>query len=323
MKHVGHSFTEGRTAYLDMANWLDLAEQRVNPTPLEKAIAERRIVTVLSLPHLLEIASNDNDAGRERVAHYMDSIASIAPLTWIKNLYDVMRLEAIASFSEVNGGAWDFPPVFFDSFHETLPDYDPKTVMFVGEGMPRCILEMIHVLPIIDQFKEYLSDCLGYPELRNRLSSIRKERGRMRFDHSELRSSLAHLLPGSVEMPSRMVVAVDSDLRQRFSRSANLDRCHAFRANWAYHEGANLDPAGACRSDIGDLWHLAGVAYCDVAFVDKRTAETLRKGEYDKMPKRNSEFSSRVRGLGSNDNGDLVDRARNIASRRDSDVRRQ
>ena len=54
-------------------------------------------------------------------------------------------------------------------------------------------------------------------------------------------------------------------------------------------------PEGASHSDIADLWHLPGAGYCDVAFVDKRTSEALRKGKYDKIPKRNSEFAAWLR----------------------------
>ena len=280
-----------------MANWIDLADRRVDPSPFERAIRRRRIVAVLSLPHLLELASIKSDAWRERLARYMNFIDSIGRIKWVRHPYEVMRMEAIACFNEVYGKIWELPPIFSESFHETMPDSDPKTIMVVGEGMPRSILEMIQVLPEIDQFKGYLSDCKGYPELRNRISSIRKTEGRKRFDHSELQSWLAQLLPSSVVLGSGIKVIVDGDLRQRFSQSADLDKCRAFRANWAYHEGANLDPAGASRSDLGDLWHLVGAAYCDVAFTDKRTVEALRKGKYDEMPKRNSEFDRWVQSL--------------------------
>ena len=45
------------TFYADMANWIDLAEGRVDSGPLVNAIADARVVPVLSLVHLLELVS--------------------------------------------------------------------------------------------------------------------------------------------------------------------------------------------------------------------------------------------------------------------------
>ena len=106
---------------------------------------------------------------------------------------------------------------------------------------------------------------------------------------SEKRRWLAESLPEQVEMALGRV-QIGDDLRREFAESVDLTKCPAFRANWAFHEGANLDPKGSRKSDIPDLWHLTGVAYCDVAFADKGTVEVLRKGAYDKLPQRNSEF---------------------------------
>ena len=93
------------------------------------------------------------------------------------------------------------------------------------------------------------------------------------------------------------LVPISDDLKRKFAESVDLTKCPAFHANWAFHEGANLDPTSARKSDIPDLWHRTGVAYCDVAFVDKRTVEVLRKGAYDKLPQRNSEFPGWVQSL--------------------------
>ena len=92
-------------------------------------------------------------------------------------------------------------------------------------------------------------------------------------------------------------VRIDESMRQKFIKKVCLTKCPAFRANWAFHEGANLDPKVACDTDIADLWHLTGIAYCDVAFADKKTVEALKKGKYDELPKRNSEFSEWIRSL--------------------------
>ena len=285
------------TFYADMANWIDLAEGGVDSIPLENAIADARVVPVLSLVHLLELAANANAAGRERVADYMDSLQAVGSFKWIQHYREVIRQEATACFKETFGGRWESPVAFFASFHETLPDADPEIIMTVGEGMPRTISEMVDVVPRIGEFQKYRDDCLDYPNSRKRIVRIRRaRRAKKRFTDAEKRSWLAESVPDHVDMTLGPVLVGD-DLRKKFAESADLTKCPAFRADWAFHEGANLDPTGARTSDIPDLWHLTGVAYCDVAFADKATVEKLRKGAYDKPPQRNSEFLGWVRSL--------------------------
>ncbi|MCY3545397.1 MAG: hypothetical protein OXH49_00815 [Gemmatimonadetes bacterium] len=287
---------EPHTFYGDMANWIDLAEGRVDSGPLEDAIADARIIPVLSLIHLLELAANANTAGRERVADYMDALQAAGPFKWIKHYHEVIRQEATACFKEMFGGRWEVPVAFFDSFHEALPDADPEIIMTVGEGMPRRISEMVDAMLQIEEFQKYLDDCRNYPDLRQRIARTRSTRGaKKRFTDSEKRSWLAELLPDHVDMA--LLVPIGDDLKRKFAESVDLTKCPAFRANWAFHEGANLDPKRARKGDIPDLWHLTGAAYCDVAFADKGTVEVLRKGAYDKLPRRNSAFPGWVRSL--------------------------
>ena len=94
-----------------------------------------------------------------------------------------------------------------------------------------------------------------------------------------------------METASGIVVDVNENIRRKLARAANLNKCPAFRVDWAFQEGANLDPVQASISDLADLWHLVGAVYCDVAFADKRTIEALRKGRYDNIPRRNSDFA--------------------------------
>ena len=285
------------TFYADTANWIDLAEGRVDSGPFKKAIADARIVPVLSLAHLLDLATNTNTAGRELVANYMDSIEAVGPVKWIKHYRDIIRREATACFKEMFGGSWESPVAFFDSFHETLPDADPVIIMTVGEGMPRRTAEILDVLAGTDQFQGYRADCSGYPALRHHIVRRRRERGAgKRFTNAEKRTWLAESLPDHVDMTFGQVL-IDDGLRNTFAESVDLTKCPASRANWAFHEGANLDPRGARQSDIADLWHLTGVAYCDVAFADKGTVEVFRKAKYGKLPKRNPEFAECIRSL--------------------------
>ena len=279
------------TTYLDMAHWIDLAEERVDPTPYKRAVTARRIVPVLSLPHLLELASITDRENRHRVALYMDSFDSVGRVRWTRHPYDLMRLEAIACFKELYEGKWTRPVLFRDSFHETMAAFEAWRMMIVGEDMPRRIVEIIQVFRRIDEFEKYRANCLDYPGLRHRIAQIRQADGSTRFSESELRRWLAALVPTPLEMTSGIIVDVDEEVRKKLAQSADLAKCPALRVAWAFHEGANLDPAQASNTDIADLWHVVGAAHCDVAFADKRTIEKLRKGKYDKIPMRNADFA--------------------------------
>lgn len=178
------------TLYADMANWIDLAEGGVDSEPLENAIAGERVVPVLSLVHLLELAANANTAGRDRVADYMDSLQAVGTFKWIQHYREVIRREATACFKTAFGGRWESPVVFFDSFHETLPYPDPEIIMIIGEGMPRRISEMVDFLPMIGEFQKYLDDCSGYPDLRQRIVTTRRASGASPSTHNGPRRSL-------------------------------------------------------------------------------------------------------------------------------------
>lgn len=277
------------TLYADMANWIDLAEGRVDSRPLATAIAGARVVPVLSLPHLLELASNPTKDGRVRVANCMDSIEEIGSVKWLPHYRDVIRNEAASCFNEILHGKWECPAVFFDTFHDTVRNSDREPIMAVGERMPPLrISEIVDVLAGVEEFQEYRADCFGYPDLRQNIVRERHaRRAKKRFTEVELRTWLAKMLPEQVDVAQR----------QKFAEEVDLTKCPAFRAIWAFHEASNLDPKGARASDIADLWHLSGAVYCDVAFADRRTVEVLRQGNYEELPKRNSEFPGWIRSL--------------------------
>ena len=276
------------TVYADTASWIDLAEGRVDSGPVETAIADARVVPVLSFHHLLELASIRKTGARLRVANYMDSIEGIGPVKWVPHYRDVIRREAMSCFKEIFQGTWESPVEFFDTFHDTVPITRPEIIKAIREMPPLPISEVVNVLAGIEEFEKYRADCSGYPDLRKNIVRIRRARSaKKRFTEVELRTWLAEMLPEHV----------DHSQRQQFAEAVDLTQCPAFRAHWAFHEGANLDPKGARASDIADLWHLAGVVYCDVGFADRGTVERLRKGNYDELPKRNSEFSGWTRSL--------------------------
>ena len=63
------------TFYADMADWIDLAEGRVDSGPLAKAIADARIVPVLSLVHFVGTRC-ERKHGWEGTGHRLYRVAS-------------------------------------------------------------------------------------------------------------------------------------------------------------------------------------------------------------------------------------------------------
>lgn len=60
----------------------------------------------------------------------------------------------------------------------------------------------------------------------------------------------------------------------------DLSRMPACRVRVAYEEGTDLSGTPLQASDTEDWHHLAGAAYCDLAFADKRTIDRLTKARH-------------------------------------------
>ncbi|WP_419942339.1 hypothetical protein [Candidatus Palauibacter sp.] len=286
-----------RTAYLDTANWIDLASNRVDQHTLdtfERAVASCRIAPVLSLAHLIEFAGTEDSGQRAELTEYLERFDSIGQVRWIKHLYDVIPLEAVASFGEVFS-RWTPPGVFTESFPATLRDYEHWKYDLDIRWRIHDLVEMVRE---DHSFVEGLAeDRRAYPGERLLVARTRRARNAPRFSEAEFRRWIAEALPKQVDLTSG-TYGIDDEMKVSFSERADLDRCPAFLVDQAWHEGWNLDPAGASGSDIADCLHVPGIAYCDVAFADKRTAEALRKGRSPKRPRKNSEFGEWVDTLG-------------------------
>ena len=271
----------------------------MDSVPLENAIANGRVTPVVSLAHALDLAADGNEARRDQVANYIDSLERVK---WIRIYHHVFPREAIACFQALHHASSESPVEFFESFHCMLPEADPEIIKIVGEGTPRRFSEFLRLLAGQDEFQGFRNnECASYPQLRRTIVRKRSEReAEKRFTETEKRKWLAEHLPGEVEMRFGPVPVTD-ELKERFVEQADLTLCPAFLANWAFHEGANLDPGTAHPSDVVDLLHATGIAYCDVAFADRGTVERLRKGHYDRLPKRNSQFVGWIRECGKND----------------------
>ena len=63
-----------KTAYLDTANWIDLANGGSIADRFERAVGGGRIVPVLSITHLIELARIEDASRRTHISEYMTRI---------------------------------------------------------------------------------------------------------------------------------------------------------------------------------------------------------------------------------------------------------
>ena len=73
------------------------------------------------------------------------------------------------------------------------------------------------------------------------------------------------------------------------------DEIPALDLRLRYRQGGLLTNARAEPSDVEDYDHLAGFAYCDVAFADKWTRDALKRGGCAKLPRANASFERWLR----------------------------
>ncbi len=289
---LSNRMVPAKTAYLDTANWIDLANGGPVADHFERAVGGGRIVLVLSITHLIELARIENASRRVHISEYMDRIDTIGSVIWIH--YEPRLLEVVACFRDIYGSDSELPTVLFDTFFETL--LNPEIEKIVGNDIPRTISDFTEVMRSTNGFMDRFHNYRGiYPRDRQAVAKAQQTRGSLRSTDRQLRLWIASWLPSVVELPSGTAIPIDSELRAEFASRLNPDRCPAFLVDWAFHEGATLDPSSAHANDIADNFHLGGVAYCDVAFVDRGTAEKLRKGRYSNLPRTNGDFPEWIR----------------------------
>ena len=291
-RKVSNRAVPAKTAYLDTANWIDLANGGPIADHFERAVGGGRIVPVLSITHLIELARIENASRRTHISEYMTRIDAIGRLMWIH--YEPRLLEVVACFRDIYDNASELPTVLFNTFFDTL--FTPEIGMIVEDDIPRTISDFTEVMRGTNGFMGLFHNYRKtYPHDRQAVANVQQTRGSLRSTNRELRLWIASWLPSVVELPSGAAIPIDSELRAEFANRLNPDRCPAFLVDWAFHKGATLDPSSAHANDIADNFHLGGVAYCDVAFVDRGTAEKLRKGRYSNLPRTNGDFPEWIR----------------------------
>ena len=84
-------------------------------------------------------------------------------------------------------------------------------------------------------------------------------------------------------------IVVDKPTCQKFAETLDIMTLPAFSMTRAYDQG--MSQIEGQLSDYEDNLHLAGLAYCDVGFADRKTCAALERGGARIAPMRNGQFS--------------------------------
>jgi len=279
------------TVYLDTANWYDLAERRVNGESFERAVCAGIITPVLSFIHLMEFAQT-HQRYREQVTSYIAGVTSDARVLWIKPLPAVAQAElrqSLLRFSGIAPGVLNvLAPAMVDSLTAQIPGLDK------AEARTYSVTKLVQIMSGLPQFRRHqrfrtiqaVRDIarLQYLKLRTRRLSLPGS-------SDYVRNTLADM-PGTIETPGGLLIDVTSELRDRFLVQLRWEECPAIELRIALMRGLSLGSGGGYPSDFEDLFHLApALAYCDLAFADRRTYSALVRGGARRLPMQNGQFA--------------------------------
>jgi hypothetical protein len=278
----------GLKVYPDHANWIGLARGTEDQSAFEDLI-RAGYRAVLSFPQVLELA-NTPEAAAAGTAKYMDHIADLGGIIWIRGLRQLRKAEALAGFEMwISGTKRDVEP-FVSTFSDALPGR--ITWQNIGETRAYSVekisklLRQNEALPDHKKFREF------YPRVQAAIGALRRGRRQVRFSDEEKRQWVASEVPNRVTLHSGIEIEVTPKQKSDFATAVDFTTYPAHRATFAIYEGRNLAGAVGKPSDVEDLLHVVGPVYCDVAFVDKQTHHVLSTGGFFPLPKRNGAFST-------------------------------
>jgi hypothetical protein len=276
------------TVYLDTALWIDLAEERRDRRGFERLVAARRFQVVLSYFHIQELALQE-PASRARVSSYLDFIASLQPLLWIRSGVVLARREldlALQRHFRISAG------YSIESLVGTLPD--SVADLFAGALPPefselsiRTMTEACANARMIPTVREYR---VHFPE---RLVAERSRQvGRTPFSKKALFERIARRLPLTLRTREGIELQLTGRTLTDFLESIDVHSIPAVASQIALAEGWLRLPKPEQPSCVDDYGHVASVGYCDLAFLDARVCEALRTSKIPmaRKPRRNGEF---------------------------------
>ena len=258
--------------YLDTANWIDLAERNYGDVEFEQAVSAGKVVPILSYIHLLELARQQEDSWRG-VSKYIDRVRSMGKTLWTQLRPAIEQAEVAAAFVRFCGGKPPKIQPFRDSLVETLPDLpnEPVTEDLKSESVESQVER-------VSRHQAYSRDYLNARDLE--FAELR------RCELSEPRKRVLLYVPECLPASG---IFVGGETRGEFAEKVDIMELPAFSMSAAYNQGISQMQSSQ-SSDFEDNLHLAGMAYCDVSFADRRTCEALKQGKSRILPTRNGQF---------------------------------
>ena len=282
--------------YLDYANWISLSRDPQQFYYFERAIRNELIQPVISFTHIIEIA-NSGVIAKDEMACFLDRVNDIKPLIWIKGLSQVIRLEILAQYK-----SWllKIPVSAINPFGASLVDVlsNQEIYLFDKDVARRySIKEIVDLVGQMEGFSSHKKFKGEYPCKVKWVSEIRKNRKQVKFKPEEVKNWIISLLPDSFESPGGILSKISPENKIKFADEIDLKACPAFMAKISFYEGQNSSPEGVKSSSIADHFHLVGVSYCNISFVDKYTYSLLKNGNVENLPYKNGQFKDWVNTL--------------------------
>lgn len=279
-----------KKVYLDFAIWVDFAEGRKDDRAFFGLVDHGAIVPVLSFMHLLEMnVAEARDPVRRPglvVARYFDRV--LAPrrnmLLWVRARelvrHDEIVFEAMRC-SDLPTAYAAFQP-FAGRLHEVLGEgaFDPNRSAIDSLSF----VDMLGLSLANTPYGPYIAERAREPARRRALRANRGRFKKLRIDRTEIIERW--VVPELVRVRGLDPRVV----RDRFE----IARCPILRFVIAYNNGMNVSDSGERPSDVEDGFHLGGVAYADVAFLDKNVVDALRRGglPIPQLPRRIGTFDA-------------------------------
>ena len=263
------------TVYLDTANWIDLAEGNCSSSEFEEAVSAGKLEPVLSPIHILELANPEQRNWRE-VSNYIDCIRSTGTIHCALLPSDMMRNEVEAAFARFLRIEPPKIRPFRTSLIETLPDApnNPIANKLENELVQKEVERLRDHAVYGDEYLPGRNHV--FPELR---------RGVLRDPKELILCYVPRTSP-----PDHPDIVVNESTRREFAETLDIMTLPAFSMTRAYDQGMSQIERHQL-SDYEDNLHLAGLAYCDIRFADRKTCAALERGGARIVPMRNGQFS--------------------------------
>ncbi len=279
------SFLQPVRLYADTAILRDLSRNRCEEFSRQAFIDlldAGEAVLVLSPVHLVEIAKGPQEPSRDPLTLMLAPFVEQRRVLWVRSLGDLCRLEWAQAALLGGDGRLGPEHVFGTSLRllaGRIPEDEGRNV--VEPPFPK----QVEVARRALRSSGYVQ---GAADLALRGLSGSQKRRMSKPKGSRLYSEVERIFRAYSWLPA------DSQLSAGFR--PDLSRMPACRVRVAYEEGSDLAGIPVKANDAEDWFHLAGAAYCDIAFADKRTFDRLSKARYLPASLRLNRYASDILG---------------------------